>query len=181
LTMEEGLLICGLTLVLGGVRSGKSGFARSLAETAGVTGRRVYLATAQALDDEMRQRIRRHQEERGPNWTTIEEPLEPSRVVSSMSAGDLVLMDCLTLYLTNLMGQELGDDEILKRVDGLSSAIIESGAAVIVVSNEVGGGVMPVNAMARRFSDLSGLMNQHMASAADRVYLLTAGLPRRLK
>ncbi len=179
--MEEGLSRGGFTLVLGGVRSGKSAFARRLSEGTPCGGRRVYLATAGAGDEEMRRRIERHRKERGPGWTTVEEPVELAGAVAAFETGDVVLVDCLTLYLSNLMGLGRGDDDILRRVDALGRAMAESRAALTVVSNEVGGGITPVNATARRFADLSGLMNQRMAGAAGRVFLITAGIPARLK
>jgi len=172
--------IQGFTLVLGGVRSGKSDYARNLCEAAD-SGRRVYLATATALDAEMELRIKRHQKERGREWTTIEEPVEVAKSVSAIQQGSVILIDCLTLWLTNLMGLGLGDDEILKRVDTLGVVISDTPSMVVAVSNEVGRGIMPVNAMARRFADISGFMNQRMAAYADEVFLMTAGLSARLK
>jgi len=170
----------GFILVLGGVRSGKSDYARNLCEAAeGV--RRVYLATATALDSEMELRIKRHKKERGREWATIEEPVDVAKSLSAIQQGSVILIDCLTLWLTNLMGLGLGDDEILKRVDTLAAAISESTSMVVAVSNEVGRGIMPVNAMARRFADISGFMNQRMAAYADEVFLMTAGLSARLK
>ncbi|MFQ5354176.1 MAG: bifunctional adenosylcobinamide kinase/adenosylcobinamide-phosphate guanylyltransferase [Thermodesulfobacteriota bacterium] len=173
----------GFTLVLGGVRSGKSGFARDLCEEAEVrgNGRRVYLATAEALDTEMERRIERHRRERGREWATLEEPLEVAASLSTIEQGSVVLLDCLTLWLTNLMGLGLGDDEILERIERLARTLSESSSFVVVVSNDVGGGIMPENAMARRFADISGLMNQCMAASAEEVFLMTAGLPGRLK
>jgi adenosylcobinamide kinase/adenosylcobinamide-phosphate guanylyltransferase len=179
--MREEMAEEGLTLVIGGARSGKSGFALSLAEDASVRGPRVYLATASALDDEMRARIKRHREERSPLWTTVEEPTDPASVLGAYGPGGVVLIDCLTLWVTNLMEAGLGDGDIMERVDELARLSSEQGSAVIAVSNEVGCGIMPVNAMARRFGDLSGFMNQRMARAATRVYRLTAGLAVRLK
>ncbi len=176
----------GLTLVLGGVRSGKSGFAKGLCEGAegadmGGESALLYIATAEGLDDEMRGRIRRHQSERGGAWVTLEEPVEVAARLSKAPRGSVILLDCLTLWLSNLMGLGLEDEEILVRVDELAGIMSRSSSAVVAVSNDVGGGVMPANALARRFGDLSGFMNQRMAGAADEVYFLTAGIPRRLK
>lgn len=167
------------TLVLGGVRSGKSSFALKLCEAA--EGPRVYLATATALDAEMARRIERHKRERANEWATVEEPIKAAEVLSATEQGSVVLIDCLTLWLTNLMGLGLGDDEILERVDGFTQVIGDSQSAVVAVSNEVGQGIMPVNAMARRFADLSGFMNQSMASVAEEVFFMRAGIPTRLK
>jgi len=169
----------GFILVLGGVRSGKSGFARGLCEA--TEGRKVYLATAQALDGEMELRIERHKRERGTEWTAVEEPVEVAARIGSMGQGTVILLDCLTLWLTNLMGLGLGDDEILGRVDELTATITGSPSFIVAVSNEVGRGIMPVNAMARRFADISGLMNQRLAASAEEVFFLTAGLSAQLK
>ncbi|MFQ5480283.1 MAG: bifunctional adenosylcobinamide kinase/adenosylcobinamide-phosphate guanylyltransferase [Thermodesulfobacteriota bacterium] len=171
----------GFTLVLGGVRSGKSDYARRLCEAAPGEPQKVYLATAAALDPEMSLRIERHKSERGALWATVEEPVEVAKSITSTKPGSIILLDCLTLWLTNLMGLDLGDDEISGRVDGLAAVMSVSTSAVVVVSNDVGGGITPLNAMARRFADLSGFMNQRMAAAADEVYYITAGIPRRLK
>ncbi len=170
----------GLTLVIGGARSGKSGFGLRLAEGVGVEETLVYLATAQGLDDEMQARIRRHQEDRGPRWTTVEEPLDVARIIAEARAG-VVLVDCLTLWLTNLMEDGLEDREIMARAEELAEAASLAGAPIIAVTNEVGCGVMPVNALARRFCDLSGFLNQRMAERAKRVFHLTAGIAVRIK
>jgi len=179
--LVKGDEIKGFILVLGGVRSGKSGFARNLCEAAEGVGQRVYLATATALDAEMESRIERHKQERGSEWVTLEEPVEVAESISSIEAGSVVLLDCLTLWLSNLMGLGLGDGEILKKVDLLTKAISGSPSLIVAVSNEVGRGIMPVNAMARRFADISGLMNQSLAAVAKEVFLMTAGLAARLK
>jgi len=171
----------GFILVLGGVRSGKSGFARNLCEAVEGTGQKLYLATATALDAEMERRIESHKQERGSEWATIEEPVKVVEAISSMEEGSVVLLDCLTLWLTNLMGQDLGDEEILERVDSLGTALYDTHSLIVAVSNEVGRGIMPVNAMARRFADISGLMNQRLAAVAKEVFLMTAGLATRLK
>src|SRR5262245_22942826 len=180
-----------LALVVGGVRSGKSRFAEQLA--AGHTPV-TYLATAQAGDEEMARRIARHRERRSrrtPPWQTVEEPWDvPAAAAAALAAGGegdpCVLVECLTLWVTNLLlglpGRPgLPDDEVLARVEALARARNGGRGRLIVVSNEVGWGVMPANALARRFGDVLGEANQRLAAAADEVYGCLAGLPVRLK
>ncbi|MGI9401118.1 MAG: bifunctional adenosylcobinamide kinase/adenosylcobinamide-phosphate guanylyltransferase [Rhizobiaceae bacterium] len=167
----------GTTLVLGGARSGKSRFAENLVEKSGL--KPVYIATAQAFDLEMEDRIGRHQARRGDNWETVEAPIELAGVLKTRSTGDrAILVDCLTLWLSNLMIHEM-DLETERRMffdalDGLAGP-------VVMVSNEVGMSIVPENKMARQFRDHAGELNQQVASMASQVYLVTAGLPLRLK
>lgn len=163
-----------ITLVLGGARSGKSRFAENLAREHG--GPRTYIATAEAFDDEMRQRIARHRDQRsGDGWQTIEAPLDPA---SALPRDGLVLLDCLTVWLGNLMhhGRDL-KAEVAK----LRAALEACPAEVILVSNEVGLSIVPENAMARRFRDEQGLANQALAAISEKVYFIAAGLPLKLK
>jgi adenosylcobinamide kinase/adenosylcobinamide-phosphate guanylyltransferase len=163
-----------LTLVLGGARSGKSRFAEGLARQHG--GPRTYIATAEAFDDEMRQRIARHRAQRaGDGWVTIESTLDPA---SALPREGLVLLDCVTVWLGNLMhhGRDLRAE-----VSKLCAALEVCPAEVILVSNEVGLSIVPENAMARRFRDDQGLANQALAAIADNVYFIAAGLPLKLK
>ena len=163
-----------LTLVLGGARSGKSRFAEGLARQHG--GPRTYIATAEAFDDEMRQRIAKHREQRaGDGWVTIEATLDPASV---LPRGGLVLLDCVTVWLGNLMhhGRDLRAE-----VAKLCATLETCPAEVILVSNEVGLSIVPENAMARRFRDEQGLANQALAAIADNVYFIAAGLPLKLK
>ncbi len=168
----------GFVFVIGGARSGKSSFALSLAE--GMPGPRRYVATAFALDSEMHERIVRHRAERGPGWETIEEPKDLASVVSGLEGG-VALVDCLTLWLMNLIEAGLDDEAIEARTSGLVSAFAQSSASVIVVSNEVGLGIVPSNSLSRRFRDLSGMVNRTAAAAAEEVYFLAAGLPMKMK
>ncbi len=164
-----------VTLVLGGARSGKSRFAESLAPDLGAP--RTYLATAEPFDEEMRQRIARHREQRaGAGWVTVEAPLDPASVIRQ--AAGLVLMDCVTVWLGNLMhhGRDLGAE-----VAQFCAALEACTAQVILVSNEVGLSIVPENAMARRFRDEQGLANQRLAAVAENVYFIAAGLPLKLK
>jgi adenosylcobinamide kinase/adenosylcobinamide-phosphate guanylyltransferase len=169
-----------VTLVLGGARSGKSRHAEALvAAHAGARGTMIYLATATAGDAEMAQRIATHRARRGARWTTIEEPLELGAAMLRHSRADQpVLVDCLTLWLSNLMlaGRDL-DVAARQLVETLP---LLAGPAVLV-SNEVGLGIVPDNALARRFRDAAGLLNQQVAAVCPRVVLMAAGLPLILK
>lgn len=162
-----------LTLVLGGARSGKSRYAEGLVTALG--GPRVYIATAQIWDDEMAARIKAHRDDRGPGWTTVEEPLNLTGALRRHAApGTGVLVDCLTLWLTNRMMAEAD-------IEGETAALVEALAGVpgrvVLVSNEVGLGIVPDNALARRFRDHAGRLHQAVAAVAPRVVLTVAGLP----
>lgn len=164
-----------VSLVLGGVRSGKSRYAEGL-----IRGRPqpwTYIATAEGLDDEMRARIARHRADRGAGWTTIEEPLALPDALKA-HAGAAVLVDCLTLWLTNLM---IAGRCAESAVDDLVSALVAVRGTVVLVSNEVGLGIVPDNELARAFRDEAGRMHQRVASVADRVVLMVAGLPLTVK
>ncbi len=164
-------------LILGGARSGKSRHAESLVEQAG--GRLVYLATAEARDEEMRARIREHQRRRGDRWQTIEEPLDLVAALTKHAAPECaILVDCLTLWLSNLMGAGRNVDG---EVANLVAALPNLDGAILFVSNEVGMGIVPENALARSFRDQAGRLNQQVAAAADRVVFVAAGLPLVLK
>lgn len=165
------------TLVIGGARSGKTRYALEQALAPGAA-RRVMIATAQALDEEMAQRIARHRAERGEAWATVEAPLDLAGAVRRLEAGEAAVVDCLTLWLSNLM---LGDLDVAAAVAETAQALAASPARIVVVTNEVGQGIVPDNALARRFRDEAGWMNQAMAAAADRVVLVSAGLPLVLK
>lgn len=166
-----------LTFVIGGARSGKTAYALREALALPAT-RRVMIATAEALDDEMAERIARHREERGQAWSTIEAPLALVTAARGLQSGEVAVIDCLTLWLSNLM---LGDIDIAPAVEDLCEALTQSPADVFVISNEVGQGLVPDNPLARRFRDEAGWMHQKMAAAADRAVLVVAGLPVALK
>ena len=169
-----------VTLVLGGARSGKSSYAERLVESAGGTGgRALYVATAEAGDSEMAERIRRHRARRGGAWTTVEEPLELADALSRHGAsGRAVLVDCLTLWLSNVMAAERDVDA---QVAGLTKALGAVGGPVVLVSNEVGLGLVPATPLGRAFRDHAGRLNQAVARVADRVVFVAAGLPLVLK
>ena len=170
----------GLTLVLGGARSGKTRFALAQAEAhAAKTGaRRVIIATAEALDQEMAERIARHRAERGESWTTVEAPQALAHAVGALRASDVAVIDCLTLWLSNRM---LAEADVEAEVEALAATLAACPAEVFLVSNEVGSGIVPENALARRFRDAAGLANQRLAAAADAAVAVMAGLPLRLK
>jgi adenosylcobinamide kinase / adenosylcobinamide-phosphate guanylyltransferase len=164
-----------LTLVLGGARSGKSRHAEALVTAAGPPW--VYVATAQAGDAEMAARIAHHRARRGAGWHTIEAPHDLAAAIAAAPTGRL-LVDCLTLWLTNRM---LAEADIEAETGELEAALSSRKVPVMVVSNEVGSGIVPDNALARRFVDLQGRLNQRIAARADRVVLVVAGLPLIVK
>jgi adenosylcobinamide kinase / adenosylcobinamide-phosphate guanylyltransferase len=166
-----------VTLVLGGVRSGKSRYAQQLAER---SRRVVFVATAKISDDEMRGKIERHRADRLKRWITIEEPLELVEVMTEhQSNSDVILIDCLTIFAANLL--EAGENGIDARVRALCEALRATDCAVVLVSNEVGSGVVPAYPLGRRYRDLLGEINQSIAKVADDVVLMIAGLPLALK
>ena len=165
-----------LTLVIGGARSGKSRYAESLITA--LPPPWIYVATAQALDAEMAARIGAHQARRGAGWTTIEAPCDLAGMIAAQGETP-VLIDCLTLWLSNLLLADADCDGEIGRLDQVLARA--AAAPVVCVSNEVGLGIVPDNALARRFRDLQGLLNQKIAARADRVVLMVAGLPLTVK
>lgn len=168
-----------ITLYLGGAKSGKTRLALAAAEKCPPPY--IYLATAEALDDEMARRVKRHQAERGANWRTIEAPLAPDEALAGLPGDSPVLLDCMTLWLTNLLAQKDDVDWAMGRVNKLVETARAYGGPVIIVSNEVGGGIVPINALARQFRDLAGAANQLLAARAKKVVLAVAGLELPLK
>ncbi len=166
-----------ITLVLGGARSGKSRFAEAIARRAAGDRPAVYLATAEARDGEMAARIARHRADRGPDWRTVEEPLALPAALRA-AAAEIVLVECLTLWLSNAM---LAERDVAAAAADLLASLDAAVAEKILVSNEVGWGIVPDNALARRFADAQGRLNQQVAAVADEVFLVAAGLPLRLK
>jgi adenosylcobinamide kinase/adenosylcobinamide-phosphate guanylyltransferase len=170
--------MAGHVLVLGGARSGKTGFAERLAMRAGE--RPLYLATAVALDEEMAERVRMHQEQRHKRFATLEEPLAlPAALKAAAKTHDVILVDCLTLWITNLLGAERNVAAAVDELIATLPAIAD--ARVIIVSNEVGLGIVPDNPMARLFRDLSGSAHQRLADICSDVHFVIAGLPMTLK
>ncbi len=166
-----------LTLVMGGARSGKSRQAETLVTA--LPPPWTYIATAQAFDDEMRERIALHRGRREPGWTTLDAPLDlPQAIDSAARDASPVLVDCLTLWLTNIM---LAERDIPAETAALHAALERAKAPVVLVSNEVGLGIVPDNALARRFRDEAGRLHQQLAARADRVFFMVAGLPMTVK
>jgi adenosylcobinamide kinase/adenosylcobinamide-phosphate guanylyltransferase len=164
-------------LVLGGARSGKSRYAQARAEA--FVGKLLFIATAQAFDAEMTDRITQHQTDRGKRWSTVESPLDLAGAIVAHEAPDThLLIDCLTLWASNLMFEER---DIPHETEKLVGAIRASRSPLILVANEVGLGIVPDNALARRFRDVAGVINQAVAAAADEAVMMFAGLPLWLK
>ena len=168
-----------LILIGGGVRSGKSAFALGLARRLGK--RRVYLATAEALDDEMSARIDRHARERGADFRTVEAPLDAAERLAVEAEADVVVLDCLTLWLSNLLLRGDAEGEILARVNGLIEMLRRKPFHSILITNEVGMGVVPESSLGRAFRDLCGRAHQSVAAVADEIYFGALGTLIRLK
>lgn len=165
-----------LAFILGGAASGKSKFAESLVISTGQP--RIYVATAQAFDAEMAAKVAAHKTQRGADWTTIEEPLEVATLIPHQPRGAVVLIDCATLWLTNVL---LADRDPEAESATLIAALTRAPCPVVVVSNEVGLGIVPDNALSRRFRAAQGRFNQSLAAEADLVVNVIAGLPQVLK
>lgn len=166
------------TLVLGGARSGKSAFAQRAAEGAAIGARPVLIATGQAFDDEMAERIARHQADRGDSWMTVEAPLDLSAALAALPADGVAVVDCLTLWLSNLM---LADQDVAAATGALLKAVSACESRLWLVSNEVGLGIVPETPLGRRFRDEAGRLHQGLARVVDEVFFIAAGLPLRLK
>ena len=169
-----------VTLVLGGARSGKSRWAQAIADK---FERVAYVATAQALDAEMCEKIRRHRDDRPKHWTTLEEPLELASVVSGHDGQfDLMLVDCLTVFVANLLdAAEVDPPGMERRIEMLLDALRTTSSSIVLVSNEVGSGVVPPFPSGRKYRDSLGELNQRIGAIADNVVLMVAGFPLALK
>ena len=167
-----------MRLITGGARSGKSGFA--LRDASALAGAKAFLATATAGDEEMSHRIDRHKKERGKDWVTFEEPIAIGHLLTTIeSQYGVILVDCLTLWLTNVMMAGLDrEGEMEKLIASLSSL---QSTRLYLVANEVGAGIVPDNELAREFRDAAGILNQKVAALADEVYLTVAGIPLKIK
>lgn len=170
-----------VTLVIGGCRSGKSRFALNAANA--IDGRhKIFLATSVPRDLEMEKRVQAHQAERGNDWVTVEEPVNIREIVLTHApTADVILVDCLTLWISNMMAAGMGDEEIDTHLEWTARSFSGPPCPVFLVSNEVGCGIVPENALARRFRDLAGRVNQVMAEMADQVVLTVAGQALQIK
>lgn len=169
------------TLVIGGCRSGKSARALALAEQ--IPGTRLFVATCEPGDDvEMLARVAQHRRERDSCWQTVESPVDlPATIADHGRTADVILIDCLTVWIGNLLFHGHGQSGVESRCQELLRAIVQNPAAVILVANEVGAGIVPENPMARQFRDLAGFVSQQVARAADRVVWMVAGIPVTIK
>jgi adenosylcobinamide kinase/adenosylcobinamide-phosphate guanylyltransferase len=169
-----------IILITGGCRSGKSRYALDYANQH--FSKKVYLATCEALDEEMAQRIEHHKKTRGPEWQTVEEPIEiVDRIRQCQNRADVILLDCITLWLSNLLMKWDLDSRIVDEADKLIDVIGLCQSSLIIVSNEVGMGIVPADPLSRRFRDLSGLISQKIAGVADSVVFMVSGIPMFLK
>jgi adenosylcobinamide kinase/adenosylcobinamide-phosphate guanylyltransferase len=167
-------------LITGGCRSGKSRFALDYANLH--FSKKLYLATCEVLDEEMARRVENHKKIRGPEWRTVEEPLEVvEKVRRHGDEAEVILLDCITLWLSNLLLKWDDDSKVTSEVDRLIETLKKSQTSFLIVSNEVGMGIVPANPLSRRFRDLSGMVNQRIAEVADTVILMVSGLPIFLK
>ena len=177
--MESEIKMSSIVFVFGGARSGKSAFA--LARASAMAGKKVYVATAQAHDAEMTDRIDKHKRERGSQWETLEEPVLLGRAVRSVSlTHDIAIIDCLTLWLSNLLA---AGDSFEKAEEDFIDALrcLDHMERLFIVSNEVGMGIVPENVLARQFRDMAGRLHQRVAGVADEVFLVAAGIPVKIK
>lgn len=167
-------------LILGGARSGKSHYAENCAKKSGLNV--VYIATAQALDDEMQQRIKHHQQQRPDHWQLIEEPLDLTSVLkNNADEKTCILVDCLTLWLSNLLCSEEHNNNLQENIDDLINTLPELSGKIIFVSNEVSMGIIPLGELNRQFVDEAGRLHQRLAAICDNVTLMVAGIPAHIK
>jgi adenosylcobinamide kinase/adenosylcobinamide-phosphate guanylyltransferase len=166
-----------IVFITGGVRSGKSSFV--LKEASKILGKKVYIATAEALDEEMKERIKDHKRKRGKDWDTYEEPIKIADVIKNIEDQySVIVIDCLTLWLSNLF---LNNKNVEKEIESFHCSLSTVHSPLFIVSNEVGMGIVPENKMARNFRDMSGILNQKVAEISDEVYVVIAGIPLKIK
>lgn len=170
-----------IVFVIGGCRSGKSRHALETADR--IAGnKKIFIATCVPQDAEMKQRVDRHQKDRGQDWQTVEAPVHlPQAIIEYSRQADVLLVDCLTLWISNLLMETEDDELINERISNLKQSLASASCPVILVSNEVGAGIVPENKLARRFRDLVGTANQAIAAQADRVAWMVAGIPVTIK
>jgi adenosylcobinamide kinase/adenosylcobinamide-phosphate guanylyltransferase len=168
-----------IVFITGGARSGKSAYA--LKEASRISGKKAYIATAEALDEEMQQRIENHKRRRGDEWITFEEPLKIAEVIKEIEGKySVIIIDCLTLWLSNIIH---GNFDIIYEIENLISTLCVTShvSHIYIVSNEVGMGIVPDNELARKFRDMAGILNRKIAETADEVYVVLAGIPLKIK
>ncbi len=164
----------------GGCRSGKSRFALDYTNRSFLD--RLYVATAEALDEEMKERIERHRAERGDSWRTREEPVDIGRVIAEEATkAEVILVDCITMWVSNMLLRDMAARDIAGRIEDLATLTRNAACSLVMVTNEVGAGIVPENRLARQFRDVVGTANQRLAACADEVYWLVAGVPVRIK
>ena len=169
-----------MILITGGCRSGKSRFASDFANQH--FSKKLYLATCEALDEEMAQRIEHHKKMRGPEWQTLEEPIKIVGGIRQYEDGvEVILLDCITLWLSNLLTKGNTDLKIMDEINRFVEMIKQTPASLVIVSNEVGMGIVPVDPLGRRFRDLSGMANQRIGQVAETVIFMVSGIPIFLK
>ncbi|MBF0573944.1 MAG: bifunctional adenosylcobinamide kinase/adenosylcobinamide-phosphate guanylyltransferase [Desulfamplus sp.] len=180
-----------ITLVIGGCRSGKSNYALSLANQ--ISGKsKIFIATSVPTDKEMEERVIKHRIERGKEWITVEEPIEISGAIKNFNinnnstdknfiSADVILIDCLTLWVSNLMFNNFDDKKIAAIIQEFQDTLKSSSLPILLVSNEVGMGIVPENGLARRFRDIAGMVNQKIAQTSDQVIYMVAGIPMIIK
>ncbi|MEK6689799.1 MAG: bifunctional adenosylcobinamide kinase/adenosylcobinamide-phosphate guanylyltransferase [Nitrospirota bacterium] len=167
-----------IIFILGGARSGKSAFA--LKEATRVSGKKAYIATAEVLDEEMRQRIEEHKRKRDDEWVTYEEPIRIDNIIKGIeNRYSVIVIDCMTLWLSNLMHNGLNIEDEIKHL--ISSLVAHNLSLLYVVSNEVGMDIVPDNELGRRFRDMAGILNQMIAEISNEVYFVMAGIPMKIK
>ena len=168
-------------LVIGGCRSGKSGFALNTAEKIAADGR-IFIATSLQLDKEMKERVLLHQTERGPDWMTIDAPVQlPAAIIKYAETGRVLLVDCITMWLSNLLLDQEIAPNIGEYIKDIKASLKRAACPVILVTNEVGTGIVPENRLAREYRDLVGSVNQQLAELADQVVMVVAGIPVWIK
>ena len=170
-----------LIFIIGGCRSGKSTYALQTAEKVPAESK-IYIATCVPQDDEMKQRVARHQKERSQDWVTVEAPLDlPEAILQNSRRANVILIDCLTLWMSNLLIETGDENKIMKTISQLIDALEKAECPVILVSNEVGTGIVPENRLARQFRDITGWLNQAVARCANKVVWMVAGIPVTVK
>ena len=170
-----------IIFVIGGCRSGKSTYAMQTAERVPAE-QKIFIATCVPRDDEMKRRVARHQKERSQNWVTVEAPLNlPEAIRQNSRSGDVILVDCLTLWVSNLLMETGDESKIEETISQFINAIEKAAGPIVLVSNEVGAGIVPENALARQYRDIIGRVNQTVAKTAGRVIWMVAGIPVTVK